>query len=77
EVAYLKEVVATRDEELRRKDTIIMTLAQRVPELEAAQEPPHARETAAGEPEGPEARPATGETQEAARRPWWRRWLGG
>ncbi len=39
EVAYLKEIISTRDEELRRKDTIIMQMAQRIPELEAAHTP--------------------------------------
>jgi gas vesicle protein len=35
QVDYLKEVVRNREEELRRKDAILMTMAQRIPELEA------------------------------------------
>lgn len=35
QLAYLREIIATRDEELRRKDHIIMQMAQRIPELEA------------------------------------------
>ncbi len=69
EVAYLKDVVATRDDELRRKDTIIMTLAQRVPELEAA--PQNVQEDARRSTEqaaGPE---------EMKRRPWWRKIFDG
>ncbi len=32
------EIITTRDDELRRKDTIIMQMAQRIPELEAPAE---------------------------------------
>jgi hypothetical protein len=73
-VDQLGRILETRDEELRRKDTIIMTLAQRVPELEApangqdnSEEPSHGtREAEDGEREnGPE------------KRSWWLRWLGG
>ncbi len=69
-VDQLGRILETRDEELRRKDAILLTLAQRVPELEAptngqedAQEPPH---PAGGveDREGPE------------RRSWWRRFFG-
>jgi len=70
EVAYLKEIVATRDEEIRRRDHIIMALTERVPELEAsqnvqeaAQEPPNG---AGGVDHGPEPE----------RRSWWRRVFG-
>lgn len=67
QVHYLRGLIVTRDrelevrtEELRRKDTIIMALAQRVPELEAAPElrdgPVTAAEgTVKGDPEQQEA----------------------
>jgi excisionase family DNA binding protein len=56
--------------ELRR---IVAGLVQRIPELEAPSEPPQSPETATEE----EAEhPARG-GQEAAERPWWRRWFGG
>ena len=139
----LREVITTRDEEIRRRDVIISQLTARIPELEA---PPKARESAEssgpasalGEvldelsaevarremaentlregmaeeqrrreeaererdslrrelyglrevPEAPETveeqqgrgeepHSATGEAQEGARRPWWRRVFGG
>jgi Tfp pilus assembly protein FimV len=35
---HLRDELSLRNEELRRKDTILMTLAQRVPELEPARE---------------------------------------
>ena len=38
QVGYLKEALRARDEDLKRKDTIIMTMAQRIPELESASE---------------------------------------
>ena len=37
-VDQLGRILETRDEELRRKDTIIMQMAQRLPELEPASE---------------------------------------
>src|SRR5918994_3832946 len=45
QVGYLKSVVQTRDEELRRKDHIIAALTERIPELEPASNgSPEARE---------------------------------
>jgi hypothetical protein len=40
QVAYLREIVATRDEEIRRRDVIISQLTQRIPEIEAPRESP-------------------------------------
>jgi excisionase family DNA binding protein len=55
--------------ELERKDAILMSLTQRVPELEPASEPRESPETASGPAEGVEV---PGEE----RRPWWRRMFG-
>jgi hypothetical protein len=47
QVGYLKAVVQTRDEELRRKNHIIAALTERIPELEPAKDsPPGRRESA-------------------------------
>ena len=81
EVVYLRGVIdriqgemEARTEEIRRRDHIIMVMAQRIPELEA----PKAHETTAGEPGGVEPRPADEGAQGAAeRRPLWRRLLFG
>ena len=80
QIGFLRAELAARNEELRRKDTIIMTLAQRVPELEAPassglRESP---ESVAEEMEGEEPRPATVGAQEGSeRRPgWFRRFFG-
>lgn len=64
EVAYLKEVIVTRDEEIRRRDHIIMALTERIPELVEA--PQNGQEDARGykDWEGP------------AKRSWWRRMFG-
>ncbi len=70
EVAYLKEVIATRDEEIRRRDHIIMALTERVPELEAS---PNVQKDARGPSDG------SGEEedgQEPEGRSWWRRLFG-
>ncbi len=71
EVAYLKEIISTRDEELRRKDTIIMQMAQRIPELEAAPEMREAPETASEGATG--GAPSEPEKQRSS---WWRRFFG-
>ena len=64
QVEYLKGVVATRDEEIRRRYHIIAGLVERVPALEApaSPEPRESPQTAASEPEGAEspARPTEG-----------------
>ncbi len=74
----LRRELEDRKEESRRKDHIIMTLAQRVPELEAAQEPRGAPQTAAEDAGGSEPRPATEEAQEASeRRSWLHRFFFG
>ena len=70
EVEYLRREAEDWKEEARRKDTIIMTMAQRIPELEPASEP---RESPAStiKRDGTEELP---ENQEkAAERSWWRR----
>src|SRR3712207_5877320 len=62
----LREQIEFLRDELRRKDAILMSLTQRIPELETpSQEPTGAPETATEEVEpSPE------------RVPWWRRWFG-
>ena len=70
QVGYLKSVVQTRDEELRRKDHIIAALTERIPELEAASN---------GSPEAREA-PQTASEEASGTPPpppsWWRRFFG-
>ena len=66
----LRDQIEFLREELRRKDTIIMTIAQRIPELEAA---PDERESpvSADEDKGGSDPPP-----DEARHSWWRRFFG-
>ncbi len=71
--AYRDQVEFLR-RELERKDTIIMSLTQRIPELEAPSEAREARETgseASGKGDVPPA------AQEPKSRPWWRKLFEG
>ena len=72
-ITRLENEVEWLRREVERKDTLLMTLMHRVPELEAPQRPSEARQEngdGAGEvghhPEG----------DGADRRSWWRRWFG-
>jgi hypothetical protein len=91
EVGFLRELVRSRDEELRREreareeaerrhDTIVMRMAERIPELEAPPTPAprESPETVAEDAGGSEHRPATEDAQEGAERrsSWWRRFFG-
>lgn len=69
-IAHLRRELDARNEELRRKDVILLTLAQRVPELEApqnGQEPPQ---------ESPNGSGGVDHGPEPERPSWWRRLLG-
>jgi hypothetical protein len=71
QVEFLRQELARKDDflrrELERKDTIIMSLTQRIPELEAAPEQRNASVTAS-EGEGNRGTPP-----EPEKRSWWRR----
>ncbi len=73
QVEHLKRELDARREELRRKDTIIMTLAQRVPELvEAPQDGQEGAQRPAGSSAG-----VVESQEEPERLSWWRRVFGG
>ena len=74
-IRYLERQIEEEREARRRADTLLAQLMQRIPELEAPQEPTEAAETPP-ESDRAEPRPATGGAQEGAQRPWWRRVLG-
>ena len=78
QVATLKDQVRYLQAEGERKDAIIMTMAQRIPELEAAKdsssEPPESPVTSSGETDSGMASP---EQQEPSkRRSFWRQFFG-
>jgi hypothetical protein len=79
QAGYLKSVIQTRDEELRRKDHIIAALTERIPELEAAPNgSPEAREapqTVSEEPASTSSSPP-GPRSHKERPSWWRAFLG-
>ncbi len=70
--AYKDQVEFLR-RELERKDTIIMSLTQRIPELEAPSEPQRATESASEGPVRDDGPPAEERPQ---RRSWWRAFFG-
>ena len=64
-------------EENRRKDHLLAAALERIPpQIEAPQEAREAPQTVGDGPERAEPRPATVESQEPVRRPWWRRVFG-
>src|SRR5919112_5383324 len=78
QVSYLKAVIHTRDEELRRKDHIIAALTERIPELEAPREArSEAREGHVTTSEGADKGEVPSEQQEPSqRRSWLRAFFG-
>jgi hypothetical protein len=72
QVSYMKAIISTRDEELRRKDHIIAALTERIPELEPAKEsPPDAREGVVTDYDG--AGEGDVHPKQEKRVSWWRR----
>jgi hypothetical protein len=77
-IRSLEDQIAFLRRELERKDTILLNLTERIPELEAPSEARESPQTVEEERErAEEPRSATVEAQEGARRPWWRRMFGG
>src|SRR5918996_6092550 len=69
QIAYLRQEAEDWKEEARRKDTIILSLTQRLPELEAPVESPGGLQTAS---EGPAKGHPGGQQEPSQRRSWWR-----
>ena len=74
----LEDQIEFLRQELERKDTIIMSLTQRIPELEAAPEPRESPETASEEFQGTHAPPTpeTPASEAQHKRSWWRAFFG-
>jgi hypothetical protein len=82
QIRYLREQLdaerQVRTEERWRHDTVVAQLASKIPAIEAPQEASETAETVEEAPDRvePQSEP-TGRRQEGARRPWWRRLIGG
>ncbi len=77
-VEELRDRVRYLEEDSRRKDSIILTMAQRIPELEAPPAAPGEPQAASKEPsrgEAPENDPPASEGRTEPRS-WWRRFFG-
>ncbi len=76
-IRSLEDQIAFLRRELERKDTILLNLTSKIPQLEPPQESSETIEEAS---EGAEARPATEgaqtETSQPQERSWWRRVFG-
>jgi hypothetical protein len=73
-LSEIRERVRFLEEELQRKDAILLSLTQRIPELESAPEPREALKMASEEPYSTYAAPVP---QDPVERPsWWRRFFG-
>ena len=77
-LSEIRERVRFLEEELQRKDAILLSLTQRIPELESAPESRESPERASEEPYSTHAPPeAYGPPDEPQRkRSWWREFFG-
>jgi hypothetical protein len=77
EVAFLREQVLRHQEIIAQQAVTMRQLTAAAPEFPSGER--EAAETVGEEPEGSEQQPrsAAGGAREGARRPWWRRVLGG
>jgi hypothetical protein len=75
-IAELQDRVRSLEEANRENRRIIAALTSRIPAIEAPSDERESPETVEGERERAEPRSTTGEAQEGAQRPWWRRIFG-
>ena len=75
DIDFLRRELETRTEEIRRRDSIIAALAQRLPEIEAPSEARLTLEDTTEKNEAGVAPPAgrRGEDREGSQKPWWRK----
>jgi hypothetical protein len=74
DIDFLRRELETRTEEIRRRDSIIAALTQRLPEIEAPSEPRLTLEETTENNEARVEHPASSrEVRRGARKPWWRK----
>ncbi len=76
-IARLEAELEDRKEEARRKDHIIMSLTQRVPELLPSEKPARKPEEWAADEEAARADVGLSTRPDAQQQSWWRRLFGG
>jgi uncharacterized small protein (DUF1192 family) len=76
-IASLEDQIGFLRRELERKDAILLRMAERIPELEPAQEPQNVPESAGSRSDEGDVPQASAEAQRATERSFWRRWFGG
>ena len=74
-IASLEDQISFLRRELERKDAILLRMAERIPELEPAQEPQNQAESA--EPQSDRVETPEESEKAAEHRPWWRKIFGG
>ena len=78
QVEDLREQLAAERQAHAEARRIIAGLVERIPAIEAPPDAPGSPETVERGPERDQPRPdAPGPQEGTARRPWWRRWVGG
>jgi hypothetical protein len=75
-IRSLEDQIAFLRRELERKDTILLNLTERIPELEAPSEPRESPQTAEEQQGRGQPHPDAPGTQEGVQSPWWRRVFG-
>ena len=75
-IRFLEAELEDRKDEARRKDTVIMSLTQRIPELEAPAPPETQRSPETAEEEAGRGDLPQGPRHPVERPSWWRRWFG-
>jgi hypothetical protein len=74
EIDHLREMLALRDEEIRRRDHLLAAALERIPAIEAPPDTPS--ESRESPQTASEPRPDAQAPQEEERLSWWRRWFG-
>jgi hypothetical protein len=77
QVTYLREQLQAERQAHAEARRIIAGLVERIPAIEAPQEAPEAAGAAEEQQGRGQPHSTTGEAQEGAQRPWWRRMFGG
>jgi hypothetical protein len=77
EIEHLREMLALRDEEIRRRDHLLAAALERIPAIESPDTPSEPRESSETSSQEPHSTHTPPEPQEPSqRRSWWRAFFG-